>query len=170
MAMTRTALWLPFAAASLLLAACAMQESGTPDQEVSTFDAGESAAAAGDRIQFVTNLDGGQETPPVDTIGNGSGVIFLDRATRKLLWDISFNDLSSPVTAAHFHGPVGPGVNADVQLPMAPTNASTNRIQGEALLTEEQMNQVLAGQWYVNIHTKKHPDGEIRGQVENAGM
>ncbi|MBV8471971.1 MAG: CHRD domain-containing protein, partial [Hyphomicrobiales bacterium] len=21
------------------------------------------------------------------------------------------------------------------------------------------------GQWYINIHTKDHPDGEIRGQV-----
>ena len=37
-------------------------------------------------------------------------------------------------------------------------------------LNAEQMRQVLGGLWYVNIHTEKHPDGEIRGQVENAGM
>ena len=126
--------------------------------------------AATDRIQFVTNLDGGQETPPVETIANGSGMVYLDRASKKLLWEISYNDLSSPVTAAHFHGPVGPGVAAGVQLKIAPTNATTNRIAGEATLTDEQMRQVLGGLWYVNIHTEKYPDGEIRGQVENAGM
>ena len=106
----------------------------------------------------------------METIANGSGMVYLDRASRKLLWEISYNDLSSPVTAAHFHGPVGPGVAAGVQLKLAPTNATTNRIVGEATLTDEQMRQVLGGLWYVNIHTEKYPDGEIRGQVENAGM
>ena len=162
--------WLPALAMAAVLAGCMMNKSGTPEEEVATYEAPDSAVAATDRIQFVTNLDGGQETPPVETIANGSGMIYLDRASRKLLWDISYNDLSSPVTAAHFHGPVGPGVAAGVQLKLAPTNATTNRIVGEATLTDEQMRQVLGGLWYVNIHTKKHPDGEIRGQVENAGM
>jgi hypothetical protein len=168
--MNRKHFWLPMLAAAGLLAACTMQPSGTPEDEVATFDAQDTEVAATDRIQFVTNLDGGQETPPVETIANGSGMVYLDRATKKLLWEISYNDLSSPVTAAHFHGPVGPGVAAGVQLKLAPTNATTNRIVGEATLTDEQMRQVLGGLWYVNIHTEKHPDGEIRGQVENAGM
>ena len=170
--MNRKLNWLPMIAATGLLAACSMQPSGTPEDEVLTFDAGETdtEVAATNRIQFVTNLDGGQEAPPVETIANGSGMIYLDRASKKLLWQISYNDLSSPVTAAHFHGPVGPGVAAGVQLKLAPTNATTSRIAGEATLTDEQMRQVLGGLWYVNIHTEKYPDGEIRGQVENAGM
>ena len=168
--MKRKQFWLPMLAAAGLLAGCTLQDSGTPDDEVATFDAQDTEVAATNRIQFVTNLDGGQETPPVETIANGSGMVYLDRATKKLLWEISYNDLSSPVTAAHFHGPVGPGVSAGVQLKLAPTNATTNRIVGEATLTDEQMRQVLGGLWYVNIHTEKHPDGEIRGQVENAGM
>ncbi|MFM9845217.1 MAG: CHRD domain-containing protein [Dongiaceae bacterium] len=147
-----------------------MNKPGAPEQETTSFDAQDTEVAAADRIQFVTNLDGGQETPPVEAIANGSGMIYLDRATKKLLWDISYNDLSSPVTAAHFHGPAGPGAAAGVQLKLAPTNATTNRIVGEATLTDEQMRQVLGGLWYLNIHTKKHPDGEIRGQVENSGM
>lgn len=163
---------LPAFAAAAMLAACTMQPSGTPEEKVVTVEADQQAAAPApaDRIQFVTNLDGGQETPPVETVANGSGMVYLDRATKKLLWDISYNDLSSPVTAAHFHGPVGPGVPADVQLTLAPLSATTNRIAGEANLTDEQMRQVLAGLWYINIHTEKPPDGEVRGQVENAGM
>ena len=168
--MNRKRLWLPMIAAAGMLAGCMMNDSGTPEDEVATFDAGDTEVAATNRIPFVTNLDGGQETPPVETISNGSGMVYLDRAAKKLFWEISYNDLSSPVTAAHFHGPVGPGVAAGVQLKMAPTNATTNRIAGEATLTDEQMRQVLGGLWYVNIHTEKFPDGEIRGQVENAGM
>jgi hypothetical protein len=168
--MNRKRLWLPMIAVAGMLAGCMMNDSGTPEEQVATFDAEDTEVAATNRIQFVTNLDGGQQTPPVETIANGSGMVYLDRAARKLFWEISYNDLSSPVTAAHFHGPVGPGVAAGVQLKMAPTNATTNRIAGEATLTDEQMRQVLAGLWYVNIHTEKYPDGEIRGQVENAGM
>jgi hypothetical protein len=37
---------------------------------------------------------------------------------------------------------------------------------GSAILTDAQEQQLLAGQWYVNIHTAAHPDGEIRGQVQ----
>jgi len=143
-----------------LLAACS-QNAGTPESQ---------AAATGNRIQFVANMDGQQETPPIATDANGSGSIMLDRATRKLYWDLSYNNLSSPVTAAHFHGPSGPGVAADVQVPVDAPSGPTERVQGEAQLSDEQMREVLDGLWYVNIHTEEHPDGEIRGQVENAGM
>jgi hypothetical protein len=141
-----------------LLAACS---SNTPDEQ---------SMATDNRIQFVANMNGRQETPPVATDANGSGTIMLDRATHKLYWDVSYNNLSSPVTAAHFHGPSGPGVAADVQVPVDVPTGSTERVQGEAQLTDEQMREVLGGLWYLNIHTEEHPDGEIRGQVENAGM
>jgi hypothetical protein len=32
-------------------------------------------------------------------------------------------------------------------------------------LTEAQAADLLAGRWYVNIHTAANPGGEIRGQV-----
>ena len=70
-------------AAAGLLAGCTMQASGTPEDEVATFDAQDTEVAATDRIQFVTNLDGDQETPPVETIANGSGMATWDRATKK---------------------------------------------------------------------------------------
>jgi CHRD domain len=146
-------------AAAGILAACSSNTSSTSESQ-----------ATDNRIQFVADMDGHQETPPVTTDANGSGTIMLDRATRKLFWDISYSNLSSRVTGAHFHGPSGPGVAADVQVPVQVPSGSTERIKGEAQLTDEQMREVLGGLWYVNIHTEEHPDGEIRGQVENAGM
>ena len=144
-----------------LLTACSSNTSNTSESQ---------AMATDNRIQFVANMNGREETPPVATDANGSGTIMLDRATHKLYWDVSYNNLSSPVTAAHFHGPSGPGVAADVQVPVDVPTGFTDRVQGEAQLTDEQMREVLGGLWYLNIHTEEHPDGEIRGQVENAGM
>ena len=38
-------------------------------------------------------------------------------------------------------------------------------IRGEARITPEQLGQLNSGQWYVNLHTARHPGGEIRGQL-----
>jgi CHRD domain len=40
-----------------------------------------------------------------------------------------------------------------------------NPIEGQATLTEEQAQQLMAGEWYVNGHTQANPNGEIRGQL-----
>jgi len=149
--------WLGALATIAILSACS---GGASDNQSATTN----------RIEYKATLDGQQEAPPVMTAGSGSGTIFLDRATGRLFWDISIDGLSSPVTAAHLHGPAGPGVAADVQVPLEVAASSPQRISGQAQLTDEQMRQVLSGLWYVNIHTEQHPDGEIRGQVENAGM
>jgi hypothetical protein len=37
--------------------------------------------------------------------------------------------------------------------------------KGTADITAEQAADLKAGKWYVNIHTEKFPDGEVRGQV-----
>ena len=37
--------------------------------------------------------------------------------------------------------------------------------EGSATLTDAQAAELMAGQWYVNVHTAAHPGGEIRGQV-----
>jgi hypothetical protein len=75
---------------------------------------------------------------------------------------IEFSGLSGPVTAAHFHGPAAPGENAG---PVVTIDDLESPSEGSATLTDEQAAQLANGQWYVNIHTEAHPDGEIRGQV-----
>ncbi len=169
--MNRKRIWLPMLAAAGLASRLLDEPSGTPEDEVATFDARATPRSprpiASSSSPIWTAARKRRRWRPSPTARAWST---STAPRKKLLWEISYNDLSSPVTAAHFHGPVGPGVAAGVQLKMAPTNATTNRIAGEATLTDEQMRQVLGGLWYVNIHTEKYPDGEIRGQVENAGM
>ena len=38
-------------------------------------------------------------------------------------------------------------------------------IKGHATLTEAQAKQFMDGESYINVHTKDHPAGEIRGQI-----
>jgi hypothetical protein len=45
----------------------------------------------------------------------------------------------------------------------------TSPIKGSATVTDQQMNDLLANKWYVNVHTQAHPNGEIRGQVLHGG-
>ncbi|MGQ0676601.1 MAG: CHRD domain-containing protein [Rhodospirillales bacterium] len=39
---------------------------------------------------------------------------------------------------------------------------------GSATLTDAQLKDLMAGMWYVNVHTQKNAPGEIRGQVMKA--
>jgi hypothetical protein len=63
----------------------------------------------------------------------------------------------------HFHGPAAVGANAGVIVPFQGSVESP--IKGKATITADQAKDLLAGMWYINIHTKENPGGEIRGQV-----
>ncbi len=57
--------------------------------------------------------------------------------------------------------------NAGVVLTLTPRNAFQidSPLRGSATLTDAQAADLMAGKWYVNIHTAKNPNGEIRGQL-----
>jgi hypothetical protein len=112
-------------------------------------------------MNFKASLKGGEEVPPVQTSASGSVTATYDTASKKLTWKGNYSGLSGPATAAHFHGPSEPGKNAGVALPIAP-NASP--FEGSATLTDAQAADLMAGKWYVNIHTAANKAGEIRGQ------
>ena len=108
-------------------------------------------------------LDGKSEVPPNASAGTGTADIDYDAATKKLSWKLSYSGLSGPATAAHFHGPAEPGKNAGVAV--AIPNATSSPTEGSATLTDAQAADLMAGKYYVNVHTAANPGGEIRGQV-----
>lgn len=111
-------------------------------------------------------LDGLQETPPVATPASGTASLTYDDASNLLNWTISFQSLIGTTTDAHFHGPAPVGTPAGVQVPIPHTNGLTaDTLIGSATLTATQETQLLAGLWYINIHSTFRPGGEIRGQV-----
>jgi len=116
--------------------------------------------------QLVMTLDGNQEVPPVSTAATGSGTATLDALTGLFSWNISFSGLSAGETAAHFHGAALPCATAgpQVTLPLGSPKV------GSAALTPAQVADLLAGKWYVNVHSTAFPNGEIRGQVAPAAL
>lgn len=109
------------------------------------------------------NLSGAAEVPPNDSSGSGTAEATYDKGSNTLRWKVAYSGLSGPVTAGHFHGPAMAGQNAGVVVPFKGSTASP--IEGEAAITPEQAADLLAGKWYVNLHTAAHPGGEVRGQM-----
>jgi hypothetical protein len=124
--------------------------------------AGMQSSMSGSPVRLGTSLSGAQEVPAVSSSGSGSLDATFDRSSRKLTYQVTYSGLSGPATAAHFHGPAAAGQNAGVQVPIA---SPASPMRGEATLTEAQAADLMAGRWYVNVHTAAFPNGEIRGQV-----
>lgn len=117
-------------------------------------------------INLVANLDCAQANAGAGTCGaggsgTGTATITFDDVTNLLSWNLSYSGLSAAVTAAHFHGPAAPGVNAGVTVGIGTANPAV----GSATISASQETDLLAGLWYVNVHSTAFGGGEIRGQV-----
>ena len=131
--------------ASLALGACSMGPTRT------------------DSRQLTANLTTASEVPPATGAAAGTVDARLNKRTSELSWTVGYSGLSGPVTSAHFHGPAMAGQNAGVQIPI--TGIMMSPLKGTATLTAQQIDELVAGKWYVNLHTAANPNGEIRGQL-----
>lgn len=113
-----------------------------------------------DSVTFVASLRGIQEVPPTLSPAVGTGTFTL--TPNGLSYDITVQNLQGVLTSAHFH--LGrEGVSGPV---IEPITFSGNRATGIWTgLSQEERNQLLDGEIYVNVHTDVYPNGEIRGQV-----
>jgi len=123
--------------------------------------------AVAETLHFATSLKGADEVPPTDSKGIGKVTATLNTTDKKFSYTVTYSGLTGAATMAHFHGPAAPGANAPPVVPV-PMSALANPMKGSATLTDAQISDLKAGQWYFNIHTAAHPGGEIRGQVAAA--
>ena len=132
---------------------------------LATLALGTAIALAGPAFadKMKATLDGASEVPANTSAGKGTADIDYDAASKKLTWKLTYSGLSGPATAAHFHGPAEAGKNAGVAV--AIPGAALSPAEGSATLTDAQAADLLAGKFYVNVHTAANPGGEIRGQV-----
>ena len=119
-------------------------------------------AAGAETIIFKTQLKASSEVPPNNSNATGLAEGSFDTATKLFSVTATFSGLSGPCIGAHLHGPGEPGKNAGIVLPF---NFVLSPIKLSATLNDTQAADLMAGKWYVNIHTQLHPGGEIRGQL-----
>ena len=111
---------------------------------------------------FRAMIEGSQEVPPVSSTGTGQGCMTYDANSKMLAFEINYADLLTAEVAAHFHGPAPIGANAGVQFALPLGAVKTGSV---GPLSAAQQADLLAGLWYINIHSSLFPGGEIRGQV-----
>jgi hypothetical protein len=131
------------------------------------FTVGCLSAASAAMIEYKAALSAKSEVPPTTSNGNGDVLATLDTASKKLSYTMTYYGLTGPATAAHFHGPAAAGANAGVAVPIG-TNPA-NPTSASVTLTDAQIKDLQAGNWYANIHTEANKGGEIRGQMMRAG-
>jgi CHRD domain-containing protein len=119
-------------------------------------------AAFAETIKFKADLKASNEVPPNNSNATGVAEASFDTVTKNFSATVTFAGLSGPCIGAHVHGPGEPGKNAGIVLPF---NFVLSPIKLSAALTDTQAADLMAGRWYVNIHTQLHPGGEIRGQL-----
>jgi len=120
------------------------------------------APAAAETVQLKADLSGASEVPPNQSPAKGAVTATYDTSSKVLAWKGDYSGLSGDATAAHFHGPADPGKNAGVAVAIKPF---ASPFEGTVTLTDAQATDLLAGRWYVNIHTAGNPGGELRGQL-----
>ncbi|MBK9029916.1 MAG: CHRD domain-containing protein [Myxococcales bacterium] len=110
-------------------------------------------------------LEGCQGVPTTPSAASGRGWLQVDYAGGPLTYSITFSGFTGAETEAHIHGPAARGAIGPVLF----TLPAGSPKDGSLTLTQVQQDQILAGQWYLDIHSSTYPDGELRGQIDEGG-
>jgi CHRD domain len=110
-------------------------------------------------------LSAASEVPPNKSAGTGSGAVNVDTATKELSWRVEYSGTTGPLVAAHIHCGAGPTGNGPVAVPLGKAPNLASPIEGSGKMTAAQLAELQAGKCYINLHTAKNPNGELRGQL-----
>ena len=130
--------------------------------------------------EFKATLTGSKVVPPVKSKAKGEATFRLFKGERRMLYRLSVTNIED-VTAAHIHkgkkGENGPPVV--VLYSGSKKSGKYSGMLAEGIVTdydligplkggtlEALVKMIYDGEAYVNVHTKKYPDGEIRGQIK----
>jgi len=146
--MNRLTAKLFLAAAAAALAGCATVQSVMPD-----WMPGSGA--------IKVSLSGSEEVPPLSVAGSGSGS-FRVAEDGTITGAVTTKDV--PGLAAHIHRGAK-GANGPVILPLE-KKGDTYSVPMGRKLTPEQIEDLKAGNLYVNVHTARNKGGEVRAQLQ----
>jgi hypothetical protein len=113
---------------------------------------------------FTIELSGSQEVPPVDTLASAEADLEIDVDSGAVTGTLLASGMEP--TAAHIHaGPAG--VSGPVAIPLVQDTADplSFEVPANSMLSAAQVEELLKGGLYLNVHSGAHPDGEVRGQI-----
>lgn len=125
------------------------------------------AFAAPRTTTWTAALSSGQEVPAQAVKVTAAHGLFKGTLTgSKLKWTLTFAKLSGAATAAHIHM-AAKGKAGNVVIVLC-ASACKSGVSGTATVSKALQAAFAKHLLYVNVHTAKNPNGEIRGQL--AGM
>jgi hypothetical protein len=130
---------------------------------VVAFAAAALALAAPQKTVWTAALSSGQEVPTQAVKDAAAHGLFKGTLSgSKLTWKLTFAKLTGPATAAHIHM-AAKGKSGNIVVPLC--GPCTNGQTGTSTLIASVLAAFKKHLLYVNVHTDKNPNGEIRGQL-----
>jgi len=123
-------------------------------------------------------LTGANETPATASTAIGSMDVYYTRETRILSYTVTWSGLTGAVTAMHIHGKAPTGfaaavfqniiTSADGIFKPGAAYGASSKVSATLLVDGVTIKEddLLNGQYYMNIHTAAYPAGEIRAQIK----
>ncbi|HZX72997.1 MAG TPA: CHRD domain-containing protein [Cyclobacteriaceae bacterium] len=101
---------------------------------------------------------------PVNTsTGTGTTLLIYNTDAKTFSLTVTYTGLTAAATNSHIHKGVA-GVSGPVVFPFASPFTSPI-LYTSAVLTADQQTDLMAGNYYVNVHTSTYTGGEIRGAL-----
>jgi hypothetical protein len=132
-------------------------------------------------VTLTTTMNGGEETPVLNTGMVGTAEVSVDIAEREVAVTLNVFNVPTATTAGHIHvgaaGIAGPvvlnfpaavvGRTGDFSMTfrLGERDFVARPAQGINTLNDA-LQAIVNGNAYVNIHTTQNPGGEIRGQLK----
>ena len=133
---------------------------------------------AAQATDFVADLSGSQEVPPIETVATGQATFQLNPDSTLLSFTLTVANIED-VLASHIHcasvganGPIGVTLSGG-------TSGPVNGLLAQGTITAPDPGNgcgwvdfaavvatIGSGNTYVNVHTVGNPSGEIRGQIQ----
>jgi hypothetical protein len=114
-------------------------------------------------------LSGAQEVPANPTQARGIMAVSYNKNLKVLTFNIDYTGLTGAPIGSHIHGTAPEGVNAPIKfdftqfIPKTTSGNVQRAVYVDGITIKE--DSLLAGYYYINIHTPMYPGGEIRGQI-----
>ncbi len=113
---------------------------------------------------LISTLRGALQVPPTNSTATALINILLDKSAKMVYVTGNYTGLNSAATSAHIHRGAA-GVSGATITALQYTTTSTGTIDTARAITSSDVDSILSGKTYVDIHTFTNAAGEIRGQV-----
>jgi hypothetical protein len=117
---------------------------------------------------FTAKLTGKDELPPVNTQATGTAQFQLSSDGKEINYDLTTTNLNGFMMAHIHQGKAGEnGQPLTAPLSLGKGKITSSDLQGPLVGKQisDLVNIIKSGQAYVNVHTDKNQNGEIRGQI-----